>query len=303
MQRNGIKRTIKRRYHFYFWVIYFVFNVMRWGSYFGDFMYSFKSNLVEFPLHIILVYINVYYLVPRLILKKKYTLYFLWIFLSLALHYIIRSGLNLWLVTEDIWPEVEGRLAPFGLNHILAVTIGELYVLGLTTAIKFTVDFIKERDANTDLRELQFQTELNFLRAQIQPHFFFNTLNNLYALTLKKSEKAPYVVLKLSDIMKYVLYETSKKRIPLLKEIDHIDNYIELEKVRFGNYVTSKVEINGNIDEVAVVPLLFLPFVENAFKHGPSKTGKMKMSLNFTITQEVLHFEVINTCAPCDSFF
>lgn len=285
-----MQKTIKRKYHLYFWIFYFLFNVIRWGSYFNDYLYSLKSNLVEFPLHIILVYFNIYYLVPKFIFKKKYVYYVFFLSLGLGMHYILRSGLNLLLVTEDIWPEVEGRLAPFGFNHVVAVAIGELYVIGLTSAIKFTVDFLVVQKKNRYLSELQYKTELKYLKAQIQPHFFFNTLNGLYALTIKKSDLAPYMVLKLSNFMRYVIYDTSKKKLPLLQEIDHIDNYIELEKMRYGDRVTSIIDINGNIDDVKVVPMLFLPFIENAFKHGLKNTDRMKLSISFEKFQNELIF-------------
>lgn len=285
-----MQRTIKRKYHLYFWIIYFLFNVIRWGSYFNDYWYSLKSNLVEFPLHIVLVYINIYYLVPKFIFKKKYVYYVIFLCISLEVHYVLRSGLNLLLVTEDIWPEVEGRLAPFGFNHIVAVTIGELYVIGLTSAIKYTVDFLIVQNKNRHLNELQYKTELKYLKAQIQPHFFFNTLNSLYALTIKKSDLAPNLVLKLSNFMRYVIYDTSKKKLPLLQEIDHIDNYIELEKMRYGDRVLSSVDINGNIDDVKVVPMLFLPFIENAFKHGLKNNDKMELLISFERIEDELIF-------------
>ncbi|PKV50302.1 histidine kinase [Aquimarina sp. MAR_2010_214] len=285
-----MQKTIKRKYHLYFWIIYFLFNVIRWGSYFNDYWYSLKSNLVEFPLHIILVYFNIYFLVPKYIFKKKYVYYVVFLCLSLGVHYMFRSGLNLLLVTEDIWPEVEGRLAPFGFNHIVAVAIGELYVVGLTSAIKYTVDFLIMQNKNRDLSELQYKTELKYLKAQIQPHFFFNTLNSLYALTIKKSDLAPNLVLKLSNFMRYVIYDTSKKKLPLLQEIDHIDNYIELEKMRYGDRVDSSVDINGNIDDVKVVPMLFLPFIENAFKHGLKNNDRMELLISFERFENELIF-------------
>ncbi len=289
-----MNRTIKRRYHLYFWIIYFSFNVVRWGSYFNDYWYSLKSNLVEFPLHIALVYFNIYYLVPKFIFKKKYASYVILLCATLGVHYLLRSGLNLLLVTEDIWPEVEGRLAPFGFNHIVAVVIGELYVVGLTSAIKFTVDFLTVQNKNRKLTELQYTTELKYLKAQIQPHFFFNTLNSLYSLSIKKSDLAPNLVLKLSDFMRYVIYDAKKKKLPLVQEIEHIDNYIELEKMRHSNRVVSQVDITGNIDGVKVVPMLFLPFIENAFKHGLKDNDEMRLSIAFERARNELTFSSKN---------
>ena len=110
------------------------------GSYFDDYWYSLKSDLVEFPLHIIIVYFNLYYLLPKFILTKKHKQYIFSVFISLGALYIIRTGLNYLLVTKDIWPEAESVQKAFTFNHIVAVILGELYVLALVTAIKLTVD-------------------------------------------------------------------------------------------------------------------------------------------------------------------
>ena|SRR5690606_11953832 len=300
MSKQGtiVKNTIAFKYHFFFWVCYFLINFVRWGSYFNDYTYSLKSNLVEFPLHILIVYFNIYFLIPRLLLKKRYLTYFSVLLLALGVHYSIRTGLNFYLVSEDIWPEAIGVQKPFSFNHILAVSIGELYVLSLTAAIKFTVEYLNERTKNRKLRELQYQTELNYLKAQMQPHFFFNTLNNLYGLTLKGSSQASDVVLRLSDFMKYVIYDAEKKEIPLLKEIEYIDNYIALEKLRHGLNFGADISITGDIDDVLVPPLLFLPLVENAFKHGVKNQKKQKITIGFELAEKELIFTIQNYFDP-----
>src|SRR5690606_26047619 len=109
---------------------------------------------------------------------------------------------------------------------------------------------------------------LSFLRSQVQPHFFFNTLNNLYALTLEKSEKAPETVLKLSELMSYVIYKGKQQFVNLSEEIEHINNYIDLENLRYGNKLEAKLSISGNILGKQIPPLILMPFVENSFKHG-----------------------------------
>ncbi len=272
---------IALKYHFLFWLFYFNINFIRWGSYFGDYTYSLKSNLVEFPIHIILTYFNIFYLIPKFVLKRRFLLYFIYLILALATVYIVRTGLNYYLVTENIWPEAIDSQKAFSFNHILAVTIGELYVVALVTAIKLTADWITERRKNESLRELQLQTELKYLKSQIQPHFFFNTLNNLYALIIEKSEKASDVVLKLSEIMQYVLYDVQEPKIGLLNEINYIHSYLELEELRHGNKITSKIEIKGDIDEITIPPLLLLPFIENCFKHGFKNNDDITLNISF----------------------
>ena len=138
-------------------------------------------------------------------------------------------------------------------------------------------------------------TELKFLRTQIQPHFFFNTLNNLYALTLEKSDVAPEVVLKLSDIMQYILYDVKEPYIKLYDEINYIQNYLDLEKLRYGDRVSSKIKISGDIENIKVPPLLFLPFIENCFKHGSKENELIEVRIAFEVLKDkMLKFKVEN---------
>ncbi|PCH77664.1 MAG: histidine kinase [Flavobacteriaceae bacterium] len=301
---KGFKNTsavIPVKYHLLFWLGYFIFNVVRWGSYFNDYWYSIKSNLVEFPLHIIVVYINIYWLIPYLIVKTKYKKYFIGLALLLAGLYVVRTGLNYVLVTQNIWPEAEGVQEAFTFNHIVAVVLGEIYVITLATVIKLIHDWIYELNRSRDLQKVQLQMELDLLKSQIQPHFFFNTLNNLYALTLSKSNVAPSVVLKLSDIMQYVLYEVKEPLIKLFNEVNYVQNYLDLERLRYGDRIDCSIAIIGTIENVSTPPLLFLPFIENCFKHGAYGDEPMKVVISFkNINDGFLYFKVENSCLEKD---
>ncbi|GAA4276166.1 sensor histidine kinase [Aquimarina mytili] len=296
---NWIQKTysyqIPVKYHFFFWIGYFIVNFVRWGSYFDDYVYSLKSNLVEFTIHIFLTYFHIYYLIPKFVLKRKFTLYFIAAIVSLTVVYVARTELNLLLVSSNIWPEAIGAQKAYSFNHIVAVTIGEIYVVALVTAIKLTSDWIYERKKNESLKQLQLQTELKYLKSQIQPHFFFNTLNNLYYLTIEKSEKAPDVVLKLSEIMQYVLYDVKEPKIGLLNEINYIQSYLELERLRHGDKITSEIQIKGNIDDIDIPPLLLLPFIENCFKHGSKNNDAVSLDIQFeNAKDEQLIFSATN---------
>lgn len=281
-----------------FWLGYFIFNFVRWGSYFNDYWYSLKSNLVEFPIHIIIVYINIYYLIPKFILRKKYSIYIFSLGVMLVLVYLIRTGLNYLLVTKDIWPEADDTAKFMELNHIIAVILGELYVIGFVTAIKLVIDWSIEKKRNEDLAKLQMSTELKFLRTQIQPHFFFNTLNNLYALTLKKSDNAPRLVIKLSDMMQYILYEVKSSKASLIEEINHINNFIDIERLRFKDRIESEMDITGDMDDIYVPPLLLLSFIENCFKHGLKENDKLKIKMSFSVVNGYLEFNLSNNFTP-----
>jgi LytS/YehU family sensor histidine kinase len=217
----------------------------------------------------------------------------------LILVYLVRTGLNYLLVTKEIWPEAEQAGKFLERNHVIAVILGELYVLGFVTAIKLLVDWPIELKRNEDLAKLQLSTELKFLRTQIQPHFFFNTLNSLYALALKKSDDTPRLIIKLSDLMHYVLYEVNSSKASLLQEINYINNYIDIEQLRFKDRIVSKMDITGNIEDVNVPPLLFLSFIENCFKHGLKGNNKIKIDMSFEVeNRKYLKFKLINNFNP-----
>jgi sensor histidine kinase YesM len=292
---KGTNVLIPRIYHIYFWVVYFTFNVLKWGSYTEDYWYSIKSNLIEFPLHIILVYTNIYFLIPKFILAKKYRAYVLLLLCSFGILYVTRISLNQLFSIEDVYLVNGAVFESYSFNHILSNVLGELYVLAFATSIKLTIDWVFEKRRVEELIKLQLETELNYLKTQIQPHFFFNTLNNLYALTLEKSNVAPSVVLKLSDIMQYVLYDVQESQIRLYDEISYIQNYIDLERLRFGERIHSNTDIKGSIDDVKVPPLLFLPFIENCFKHGAKENEKVHVNIGFEImNNKTLCFTVEN---------
>ena len=174
--------------------------------------------------------------------------------------------------------------------------LGELYVVSFVTAIKITADWLQENNKFHNLEKRQLTTELKFLRSQVSPHFFFNTLNNIYSLTLEKSDKAPEVVLKLSELMRYLLYATKKPKQDLKNEIECIQNYIDLERIRFDDSLEVNMQISGNLENKKISPMLLIPLIENCFKHGASQNiGRMYIDVDIKVEGNDLFFNVSNT--------
>jgi LytS/YehU family sensor histidine kinase len=143
-------------------------------------------------------------------------------------------------------------------------------VLLLTLVIQIFKQWFTQEQQHQETAREKLNAELNFLKAQVHPHFLFNTLNNLYSLTLQASPAAPLTVLKLSELMSYMLYDSQSAMVSLSKEINHIRNYVELETIRYGNRLDVSVNVSGEIVGKQIAPLLLIPFAENAFKHGIS---------------------------------
>jgi len=149
------------------------------------------------------------------------------------------------------------------------------------------------------LKEQQLVTELNYLRAQLQPHFFFNTLNNIYALAIRQSADTAPMVMQLSEMMRYILYQTNESMVPLSKEVEFLKHYVALEKIRHHQHVKIDIDVQGDVSSVMIAPLLLLPFVENAFKHGARELidkGEVQIVLCVQVGELLLHIK--NTVPP-----
>jgi len=232
---------------------------------------------------------------PKLVFKKKYFSFIIALLGSLLLMVFTKFNLTYYLVSENIWPEGPAVINDFTFSYAIDMMIGELYVITFVTAIKITMDWLEEQKRTAELEKMQSETELKFLRTQISPHFFFNTLNNIYSLAIEKSEKTPKIILKLSELMRYLLYETRTKRQRLEQEIICIQNYLELESIRYGKLLEIDMKISGDIMNKEIAPILLLSFVENAFKHGANKNvGNIKIDLDFKIIDNFLYFTISN---------
>jgi sensor histidine kinase YesM len=175
-------------------------------------------------------------------------------------------------------------------------------VVVLGTLIKFFKIWYKNQQRSQKLEQDKLQAELKFLKAQIHPHFLFNTLNNLYALTLKKSERAPEIVLKLSDLLNYMLYECNSELVPLKKEIELVENYVALEKLRYGDRLDASISVKVENPDLKITPMLILPFVENSFKHCVSgETENAWVSIDITLKKNQLTIKVDNSKSNTDN--
>ena len=285
------------KHHILFWVIYFVFNVLRFTGLNNDLDGAIKTNLIEFPLHIAITYFNLYYLMPKYIYTKKYIKYGVLLAISLFVLLLIKYSVTYYILSNGFWPNVVIEvLDGLTLYYTIETVIGEFYVVSFVTALKITLDWMRENDKLHMLEKEQLTSELKFLRSQVSPHFFFNTLNNIYSLTLEKSDKAPIVILKLSELMRYLLYSSNQTRQDLKDELDSIQNYIDLERIRFDDSLQIDVGISGNLENKKIAPMLLIPLVENCFKHGANKKiGKVDICIDVEVIDDFLYFEISNT--------
>lgn len=264
------------------------------GGYGNNFDDAFFIEVAYFPIRLIVVYFNYFKLTPNFLMKGKIRAYILFTLISvvtgsflhrLAMHHYINA-----LIFPD-WEQGSFWQAYRFIQSGMIITSPMIFLIGLTVVYRL----IDSQKKLAEISEERTKAELQFLKSQINPHFFFNTLNNLFGLALAKSDKTAEVVMKLSELMSYMLYETRRQYVTLTKEINYIKNYIELEEVRFGGRFTCDLNITGDT-QLNIPPMLLLPFVENAFKHGvhtSSEGAWIKVVLE--VDEHQLNFKVENS--------
>ncbi len=279
-------------YHIVFWVcfllglIYIDFNQSPEDSLFM----IISDQLLNICFYAGIVYFNLFYLIPNYFRWNKLGRYVGLLFLSVVI--ITPIKLMVFYLKFHDYPVRQSIL----IDDQMSMLYIHLLVAGFSTIFKIVSDWARHQREKTELEARSMQSELNFLRTQINPHFLFNTLNNLYALTLKKSDKAPEIVIKLSEMMRYMLYECNEKEVPLLKEVNYIRNYLELEKIRQIKEIEIKLKVTGMVTNQRIAPLMFIPFIENSFKHGlGNHTSEGFIHINLNVKPDTVHLNVTNS--------
>ncbi len=278
--------------HSPFWIlIYIVWTFMKSGG--GEKLGIYLLiNLVNIPIYMAAFYTLKYVQIPYLLNKGKYVLFVLSLaFMSFVLYLFWRINGVLWM------DEIRGlKNIPF-MNFLRYLTYSVQFYSPAMALLAWDnhLDKIKERERLQELEKEKLATELKYLKAQLNPHFLFNTLNNLYSYVIMQSPKAPDMILRLSGILDYVLYRSQQKTVPLKEEVETIEHFLELEKIRYGERLNVRFEAKGNLD-IPVSPLLLLSLVENAFKHGASgDIDSPEIVIDLLGEEDYIGFNVWNT--------
>jgi len=237
---------------------------------------------------IIIFYFNYFFLIPRYLLAKKYWLYFLSLLLAIATGFFLSVVIFFF---SDFNPEMLARLNPTieKVIPVIIINVISLWLLSIISSILFTV---YTRLKETEKEKLSAQ--IASLKSQINPHFLFNTLNNIYATAIDSSPKAADMVDKLSEMMRYTMKDTQQDFVLLEDEINYINNFIELQKLRLDRSVKLEYDRPENIPSLQIAPMLLIPFIENAFKHGVNSEQKSNIKIEMKINKAALQLIVVN---------
>lgn len=275
------------------------FNLELFG-YINYYNFTFKELTYLFflglPAKALFIYSTIYWSVPRFFFKKKY-LTFAFVTLLILLisammymagaHYLFNQYYRIELFNSTPYFDIGSFVRSF--EFIL--TVGSVFIAFSLVRISFL-----QHKMNHELRTANISAELKNLKEQIKPHFLFNTLNNLYGLTRKDPEKASEVVMRLSQIMSYILYSVNEQKVSIRDEVDFLQDYLELEKIRYDRNIEITFQKRIEFEHFQIPPLILQPFVENAFKHGLSKLRKDAwLQINLKVDQHELSFKVTNS--------
>lgn len=282
--------------HVLYWSAWLMFYAILNGTFNNDgILFWIGVELQIMLIKLPFTYFVIYYLVPNWLVTKKYTTFAVLFFGSSLI-----AGTVVWILYYFyLFPASPEARAGFLSVKILYKAVDLVYISALPAVLKLLQRSIQQEKLTLQIAQQRTDAELKLLRNQLHPHFLFNTLNNLYGMVLTHHPKAPDVITRLSDMMSYMLYDCDNKCISLEKEIANLENYIELEKIRYGSRLEIAFEKGGEINGKHIAPLLLMPFVENAFKHGAGKNEKdpwicinlwvNKNSLNFTVENNVVN--------------
>jgi sensor histidine kinase YesM len=241
---------------------------------------------------VLAVYVNLYFLIPRLLGKRQYLLYALGVIALLA----VTAQLNSFIFNYAIDFFLPDYFFVSSFTFWQLVQFGFVYV-AITTLLKLSRAWFRL----VELEKEKANTELLFLKMQVNPHFLFNSLNNIYSLALKKDTMAPDSILKMAQVMRYMIYESNEHVVPLQKELDYINNYIDLQRLRTRDNASIVLNITGEPENRYIAPLILVVFIENGFKHGIKATIHQSfVNILITITDDRLHMQVENSKGVTD---
>lgn len=267
--QSFVQRNLILVVHLAFWCAYFSFFFYQ-ISFQDDDQSSYIRLLADALAHVSIIaaasYMNYFYFLPRFLNHRNITRYLLeFIIPFFLLHvFLIYIKRQIYVDSGDI-RRIE---VVYSSKFFIKSFISAIFIAIFVGMLKFLDDWRELEAKKKEVENEKLTAELRFLKAQINPHFLFNTLNNLYSLAFSNSPNTTEVIAKLSKMMRYMLYDSNHTKVPLSKEIEYIENYISLEKLRLNHQIPIDFEIEGEINQVMIVPLVLITFLENAFKHG-----------------------------------
>ena len=280
--------------HVAFWMVHTILVAFIWYRSERGFELDLFRGMLWLPIRILYSYPLIYWVLPEFLLKGKYikfgVIILLWAIAGWFLNYFFRA--YLFIPVQEYLHLDRIDKNPWQPNSFLVLTT----TAGITCIIVLFKHWFRKQQEWMQAEKDKVTAELQLLKAQVHPHFLFNTLNNIYSFSVENSPKTPALILKLSSLLSYMLYDCKTEEVLLEKEIEVMKNYIDLEKERYGNKIEISLNIEGDVKDKYIAPLLLLPFLENAFKHGTSEQlEKPWLSVDISVKQHTMKCKIANS--------
>ena len=278
------------------WLCYLGLQVFALDQFEHRYVANLLSALAQLPPQLLFTYTTLYGLIPTFLITRRYLAFSLLTSLTLLLCGVLYWESTYYFYLVPFAPERLADEKPWDLGRFVLCAFYLLCTSSILIGFHMIRFGFRQQQVNQQLIIANQRIELKSLKDQINPHFLFNTLNNLYGLTSQDPQKAGEVVLRLAQLMQYMLYEGNMAQVPLRKEIAYLQNYLTLERIRYGDRLQVSLQINGATDTVMIAPLILLPFVENAFKHGVSRQlDDAWLQIQLSVNANELVFKVENS--------
>ncbi|MDX2250364.1 MAG: histidine kinase [Bacteroidia bacterium] len=281
-------RMFRLLFHLVFWIVWIGFPIINAGN--NEHFWKFYLAILPVVFtNIPLFLLNSEWLIPRIFRRKGLGIYLLLLLALILTFSSLQMILKEWLIPENLvrkhW-DVFWSVVPV------------IFLTAISTGYGFIVFLLNEEKGRQEEQQERLRSELSFLRSQISPHFIFNILNSIVYLIRSRSELAEPVTIKLSELLRYMLYTSREAHAPLDQELEYLENYVELQKIRFGEDVDIRMVVEGQANMQFIEPMLLIPFVENAFKHGVGLVSDPVIDINLKVSDEGLDFRVKNKISP-----
>ncbi|MET3128219.1 sensor histidine kinase YesM [Arcicella rosea] len=281
-----------------FWVLYFLYEWLGMGAATDQYYVYFLKACTSFPIAFVVSYLSIHLLFNKFYLSNRKSIFWIGQIIVALVFVMLKRYINYYY----LYPlyHIEGTYKPLIFLPKILIEFVNLYlIVSLYGMFFFVRSWYRQQQALQELKQEKIAAELELLKSQVQPHFIFNMLNNIYAGAFKNSPETAQQILKLSNLIEYSLYDSKKEKVPLQEELDYISNYVDLQKIRIGDRLDVSFNIFDNISGFQIPPLLLLPIIENCFKHGVNKSiTQAWIRMDISAKERTITFKIENSIEP-----
>ena len=279
-------RKFDTRFNILFWLTYFIYEWLANASIDNEYRRYFIHASVIVPITLAAAIFTVHVLFKRFYFRNNKSAFWIGLALSMLVFVMTRRAYHYFYVYPIYWPEGLDTIPLLFFPKIIIDAVNIYLIVGVYSTFYLTRAWYEEQRLAQELKQEKTEAELQLLKSQVHPHFIFNTLNNIYSYAIQQNTRTPHLIHRLSSFLSYNLYDSKASSIELRKELDYINSYIELEKIRYGDRLDISMNVFNPINDFHITPMLLLPLIENCFKHGCTHTALEKYWIRIDLSKQ-----------------